>query len=335
MKSSKLTHLLTIVILTLITKSSFSTAQFGDILIFNGDTVTIFSNPLEDYFAEKKQRSINGKELKGMCSALWRGYVATWEIENDSLFLIRIQTNYCSDNPQDLDLISEFNNNKVFANWYTGEINSQLGSMLSYMHSGYGSVYEREQIFEIDKGTIISIKDNNYIEFADDKLYPGIDFLSDTIKRIIYNHIDTSYLDNILDEEICQIAIIFNKMGELERISAVLGKDDSPQLTPFILKTARAALEDFPKIMKVNHDRYSPPVIWVWFHAHCLKHPDDNEYGCEDYRKSIESNNQSKTKKKKISSDGNNLIYILIITIILLILIVILWINRNKRSHKT
>ncbi|NRA13758.1 MAG: hypothetical protein HRT57_17595 [Crocinitomicaceae bacterium] len=54
------------------------------------------------------------------------------------------QTNCCSENPINLDLEKEFNSKRIFADWYEGEIRSQLGSRLYYLHAGYGSVYEKE-----------------------------------------------------------------------------------------------------------------------------------------------------------------------------------------------
>ncbi len=58
----------------------FPTAQFPDLLIYNGETLAIFSNPLESYFSEANPRPSN--LFKFSCTACWRGYVATWEIKD-------------------------------------------------------------------------------------------------------------------------------------------------------------------------------------------------------------------------------------------------------------
>ena len=74
----------------------FGTAQLTDIFIYNQDTLFVYTNPLEEYFNKKGERKIGKLELDYSCTALWRGYVATWKLERDSLFLVKIQTNYFS-----------------------------------------------------------------------------------------------------------------------------------------------------------------------------------------------------------------------------------------------
>ena len=328
MKENRLIRLLPIVMMILSSKLAFGTAQFGDILIFNKDTVSIFSNPLEQYFELKKERTINGDELEGMCTALWRGYVATWEIENDSLFLVRIQINYCGDNPIDLDLVGEFGKDRIFANWFNGEIRSQIGSMLSYMHAGYGSVYEREQFFKIKEGSITNITDTSYIEFDGKRLSPQPEFLRDTIQRLIYNELDTTKIDSIKADEHFELIIVFNSNGEIDRISKNY-EEDSPYLSTLMYKTAQNALKDFPLIMKVKHERYSPPIIRIWFSEHCLKHPEDSEYGCEDYRKLINSVKTEPAQTKEDKEANSVWIYI-IFSIIGIILTALIFRIRKK-----
>ncbi|MBI1308108.1 MAG: hypothetical protein GC181_16000 [Bacteroidetes bacterium] len=49
------------------------------------------SNPLESYFRYKSDRSINGDTLPWTSTDCSRGYLATWKLVNDSLFLTHIQ----------------------------------------------------------------------------------------------------------------------------------------------------------------------------------------------------------------------------------------------------
>lgn len=324
----KLTH--AILFLILLSNTVFGTSQFGDILIYKNDTVSIFSNPLEAYFEKKGERTIHGHEMEGLCTALWRGYVATWEIKNDSLFLIRIQTDYCSDSPTDLDINKEFKSNKVFAHWFTGNIRSQLGEMLSYMHAGYGSVYEKEQFFQIKAGAITATTDTSYIEFTKGRLHPGLIFLKDTIQRIIYNYLDTTLLDSVKEDDSFELNVIFNSNGNIEMISGD-SEDDSSILQSIIMETAKLSLKHFPLLMKVNHARYSPPIVRIWFDGHCLKHPDDIAYGCEDYRLLMDSTVEPIIEKKEESLELNRWIYLLIIMVVIIAgFVVFSIINKRK-----
>ena len=88
----KMKRLLKILItLCLFPLTGFATGQAGDVLIFKGDTLTLFSNPLEQYLDAKSVRIFNGKKLEWTSTACYRGYRATWEVSNDSLFLTKVQ----------------------------------------------------------------------------------------------------------------------------------------------------------------------------------------------------------------------------------------------------
>jgi len=63
--------------------------QVPDILIYKGDTLSLFSNPLEPYL---KSKGFEDNDRGCNSSACWRGYVATWVLRNDSLFLMSIKS---------------------------------------------------------------------------------------------------------------------------------------------------------------------------------------------------------------------------------------------------
>jgi hypothetical protein len=148
------------ILICLISGQLFGTAQIPDFLIYQGDTLAIYANPLEGYFDKKGERTIAGLEMEGMCTALWRGYVGTWTIERDSLFLISIETDYCSDDPIKLDISQEFGSNKVFADWVSSELINPFGKQIKYIHQGYESIYEYERGFEFINGKLV--RENKY-----------------------------------------------------------------------------------------------------------------------------------------------------------------------------
>jgi hypothetical protein len=302
-----------------------ATEQFPDILIYKYDTISIHSNPLEWYFERKGERNVKNWKITSFCTALYRGYVATWKIENDSLFLIRIQINSCSESAQYISLKDEFKSDCVFADWYSGELKGKQGSIL-FDAGGSNSIFEKETFFEIEEGIISYVKDTNYLAYSEGGIYPGIRFLNDTLKRIIYANIDTTFLDSISDDEICNIAISFNELGAIIEISDILSSELSPKLTSFMLKTAKEALKDLPKLMKVNHEGYYGPIIRLWFHGHCLKHPEDHKYGCEDYRKFW------KAKKKVAWSNQKVVIGLLLFGVISTVGLVLISTRMKRRK---
>jgi hypothetical protein len=260
----------------------FATAQYGDLLIIKKDTFEIFSNPLEGYFDKKGNRTINGEEIQGSCTALWRGYVATWQLKNDSLFLVRIQTDYCGDHPVDLDVKKEFGTNKVFANWVNHTIIQTKGELIQYVHMGYMSIYEQEVYYNFEQGKIKNMKIKKYVEYNDKQILPAERKLSDTLKKIILKEITVEDRKQFSDDSTCSLEIAFNKIGEIEKIEISYNKQPQNPMEEVILRKAKLALTNFPKLMKVNHERYYPPTIELFFSGHCLKMPKDKEYGCNE-----------------------------------------------------
>ncbi|GEM_PF-1046500 len=126
-------------------KYIYATAQVPDYLIYKGDTLPIFSNPLEQYFQKKGNRLL--LDFVGCVStACWRGYKAIWELKNDSLFLRQITSCHqnCGIQTRDANLKLMFGTDRVFAKWFTGKIIVPQGKLVQYVHMGYASIYEKE-----------------------------------------------------------------------------------------------------------------------------------------------------------------------------------------------
>ena len=115
------------------------TAQFSERLHYNGEDLPMCTNPLSDYFA---MGGVN-PGFESNCTALWRGYVGSWEIVNDRLYLIGISgTLECGVEASLTTMFPDFPD-RVFAHWYSGTIRIPQGKQLEYVHMGYGSTYER------------------------------------------------------------------------------------------------------------------------------------------------------------------------------------------------
>jgi hypothetical protein len=158
----------------------FGTAQIPDILIYNGDTLSLFSCPLAFYPDKSK---INPRNLFGSTgcfyTACYRNYVATWKIENNRLYLLQIR-NACYPTNQDyvaatlqegadslgkefadLNLLFpyRFENGKVFADWVSTTMISPIGKLLFYIHDGFESIFEKELEFTFNKGLIVNTRE--------------------------------------------------------------------------------------------------------------------------------------------------------------------------------
>lgn len=284
---SKLKHIFLITCLLIILgDKSFATGQFGDLLIIGKDTVWIASNPLEKYFEKKGSRLIDNSELISNCTALWRGYVATWRLDSNKLYLIRIQTNYCGDNPIEVPLTKEFGSNNVFANWFSEIIVRPKGKLVQYVHMGYGSIYEEEIFYEFENGVLRNTRSSKYVIKAPNQIFPGEKYLQDTVRQIILKSIDSITRAKFDSNGYCNISIGFNENGIISCIevgyACGYNRKPSNEMEKIILEKTITALKGFPRLMKVIHKGYRPPSLSLYFSGHCLIFPEDKKYGCNN-----------------------------------------------------
>ncbi|KAA3641483.1 MAG: hypothetical protein DWQ02_00480 [Bacteroidetes bacterium] len=79
-------------LLLLISQFLYATAQIPDILIYNGDTLLLHAVPLNSFPDRDKITPQNLFGSSGCTyTACWRGYVATWEVIDDKLYLNSIE----------------------------------------------------------------------------------------------------------------------------------------------------------------------------------------------------------------------------------------------------
>lgn len=148
----------------------FATAQYPDKIIYNGKEYDLYSNPLEAYFEKKPDERPKGGI---MSSALWRGYVATFEVKDNQLFLKDIEIEYQdtaskkSYNYKWRSVIKEVfpGQKEIKIDWLTGLIVLPYGKLINYVHLGYGSTYEKYILLEIDKGYLKQEKQLKYKEY--------------------------------------------------------------------------------------------------------------------------------------------------------------------------
>ena len=126
------------------------TAQIAEKLNYEGQQLSMCSEPLGNYFAFT---GIN-PGFESNCTALRRGYVGTWEIVEGRLYLIGLRGALLEGGDASLATIFPDFPNRVFAHWYSGTIRIPQGKMLKYVHAGYGSKYERDLFLDIERGVV-------------------------------------------------------------------------------------------------------------------------------------------------------------------------------------
>lgn len=202
--------------------------QIPDYLIYNGKTVELFTNPLEQYLEMKGL-----KEIDRGCnsSACWRGYTAIWELKNGKLYLAEIKPCgiiavagvytglECGENESSKVLNylnNEFKTKNIFADWYTGELLSPQGRLIHYVHMGYESSYEKEMRFEIENGTLIKT------ETIENEVKPELYELYNRslVRDTLFHYIAKLDWKKLEDEYLCvdEYSIKVNKRGKVSKV---------------------------------------------------------------------------------------------------------------------
>lgn len=126
------------------------TAQIAEKLHYEGEAHAMCDEPLWEYFR------LAGIEpnFESMSTALWRGYVGTWEILDGRLYLVGL--NGTLKNGSAATVVTFFPNNpdRVFAHWYSDRLRLPRGKLLKTVRAGFASVYEEDVLLFIDKGVV-------------------------------------------------------------------------------------------------------------------------------------------------------------------------------------
>ena len=131
------------------------TAQIAEVLRYHGMDVAMCTEPLGDYFA------MGGRDpgFESNCTALWRGYVGRWEIVDSRLYLIELSGTLMDGTSASVATIFPDFPDRVFAHWYTGTIRIPQGREIEYVHAGYGSIYERDLLIDVERGVLVATRE--------------------------------------------------------------------------------------------------------------------------------------------------------------------------------
>lgn len=160
----------TLIIFLFLGLKVFATAQIPDKIIYKGKEYSLNSNPLEAYFEKNPdKRPTNGI----MSTALWRGYIATFEVKDNQLILKDIEIEYKDSTSKEhfnykwRSVIEEvFQGQKdIKIDWLTGLLVIPHGKLVNYVPMGFGSTYKKYILLEIDKGNLKREKRFNYKDY--------------------------------------------------------------------------------------------------------------------------------------------------------------------------
>jgi len=215
-------------LLIILHSRTFATSQIPDILIYNGDTLSIFANPLEQLYAHDSLKpNFFGDKEGCLSTACWRGYEAEWVIIDDFLYLTGIYSCcYYEDNIKS-DLTSlfkdKFVDGKVRADWFTGKIIAPQGKLLYYVHMGYESLYEKELEMEFSNGKLTGTITYDNSKSRQSEYSQN----SEKLKEFVYSHIKWESLPKS-DNKSIKVIVQFsaNEKGLVDSVKVMRGYDN-------------------------------------------------------------------------------------------------------------
>ena len=142
--------------------TTFATGQQADKLFWKGKEYDLYSNPLEAFYPDETKRPHFMVGPMRIVTSNWRGYVASWTIENNALYLTGIESWFCTGSTKKSCRKVTLNHifgkrvkqGRVLADWFSWDLRVPDGKELQYVHMGYGSIYERDFIFEVAAGRV-------------------------------------------------------------------------------------------------------------------------------------------------------------------------------------
>ena len=153
---------LSVLIMLLLKSFAFASYQDPEILIYKGKSYDMRSSPLEAFYNYKLPEF--WIEPNTMSSGNGRGFIATWEVINDKLYLTKIDSWFCRKSIRTKsgcrrvtlrDLFGrKVINGKVSASWYFDKLEVTYGEQLLYASKPQLPIFEYEMIFEVEAGKV-------------------------------------------------------------------------------------------------------------------------------------------------------------------------------------
>ena len=125
------------------------TDQIPDTLNFEGQEHRVENHPLDQYFKLAKIEH----DTPYTNTALWRGYVGTWEIKNSRLYLLSLTYPLRDESTLSIETYFPGYPNRVFAHWYCGVLETRFGKLLK-IWGNWRRTYEHDCRIAIERGVV-------------------------------------------------------------------------------------------------------------------------------------------------------------------------------------
>lgn len=256
------------------------TAQSSDVLIWNSDTLNLYSNPLKlkpewDELISLKienERSSENKDSVMETLIFLGNYKTEWLIKNDSLYLTKI-TSFYDNSKINYQQWLQTEQKSIVASWVNENLIVHKGNCIICNNNHYKktSVYPNETVLKFQNGIVINAK--NYIN----RISKTSRFLSlnpNGYLDFIYKKIEWENIPELNDKHYqVWISVTPNKNGKLKNIDweNTFMLIDNTIITdkenPFIKEALRIVRQIPDWNIVIRHDNILNQQILIVFNA--------------------------------------------------------------------
>lgn len=152
-----------------------ATEQIPERLIYKSDTLYINIYPLENYLNSDtliRKRLFNFLDTFCLSSGCHRGYIGTWKIENNKLYLIDLE-NGCEDFHFDLLKVfgkENIEDGKILADWFSGTITAAFGDWILFDVENWTDIFINSFECKVKSGAVENVIINKLTDKQVDSL---------------------------------------------------------------------------------------------------------------------------------------------------------------------
>ena len=136
--------------------AAHATSQIPEVLIYNGASHDLYATPLETLFSRDHPKPKLFFEHPSS-TACGRGYVGTWKIDNDHLYLVALREGHPRTGVIPLGKVNPKLVSPVKATWFTGTLRIGKGKVLK-AGVGFSEKREKEIFIEIKQGVVTATR---------------------------------------------------------------------------------------------------------------------------------------------------------------------------------
>jgi len=137
------------------------TCQAPERIEYEGEELMLYTEPLQAILPPTPKFGMNIGDsndpypFEVSSTALWRGYIGRWKIQDGRLCLVELQGRLVKGGDASISSIFPGHHGYVFADWFSGELMCPRGKVIGHVDGMYLNVFEEDLILKVKSGIII------------------------------------------------------------------------------------------------------------------------------------------------------------------------------------